>query len=35
MHAKKTKATYAVLSFYWSPSFKIRSIRVIITTKTL
>jgi hypothetical protein len=32
---KKTRATYAVLSLYWSPSFKIRSLRVIITTKTL
>ena len=29
------ESTYAVLSFNWSPSFKIWSIRVTITTKTL
>ena len=32
---KETRAAYAVLSLYWSPSFKIRSLRVTITTKTI
>jgi hypothetical protein len=32
---KKTRAAYAVLSFNWSLSFKVWSMRVTITTKTL
>jgi hypothetical protein len=31
---EKTRATYAVLSVNWSLSFKIWSMRVMITTKT-
>ena len=32
---KKDENRKCRLVFYWSPSFKIRSIRVTITTKTL
>jgi len=32
---KKDESRLCRLVFYWSPSFKIRSIRAIITTKTL